>query len=82
MPRRPSRREARISGAAAVEHGRTANRPAIYRHSPPPPKQQGRLSVQDVTIDDGLRHHAVLLVPVNTRLDHGVDVEVANNEDA
>ena len=28
----------------------------------------------------GLHHHAVLLVPVNTRLDHGVDVEVAENK--
>jgi hypothetical protein len=45
------------------------------------PKQQGKLSIEDVTINDGLHHHAVLLVPVNTRLDHGVDVEVANNEE-
>ena len=46
----------------------------------PVPKRRGKLSIQDVTINDGLHHHAVLLVPVNTRLDHGVDVEVAENE--
>jgi len=37
---------------------------------------------RDVAANNGLHHHAILLVLANTRLDHGVDVEVADNKEA
>jgi len=38
-------------------------------------KRRGKPSVRDVAVNNGLHHHAILLVLANTRLDHGVDVE-------
>jgi hypothetical protein len=46
----------------------------------PVPKRRGKPSVRDVAVDNGLHHHAILLVLASTRLDHGVDVEVADEE--
>ena len=45
-------------------------------------KRRGKPSVRDVAVNNGLHHHAILLVLANTRLDHGVDVEVANDKEA
>src|SRR3712207_67963 len=40
----------------------------------PVPKRRGKPSVRDVAVDNGLHHHAILLVLASTRLDHGVDM--------
>ena len=48
----------------------------------PVPKRRGKPSVRDVAVGNGLRHHAILLVLANARLDHGVDVEAADNKEA
>jgi hypothetical protein len=48
----------------------------------PVPKRWGKPSVRDVAVNNGLRHHAILLVLANARLDHGVDVEAAGNKEA
>ncbi len=48
----------------------------------PVPKRRGKPSVRDVAVNNGLHHHAILLVPANARLDHGVDGEVADNKEA
>jgi hypothetical protein len=48
----------------------------------PVPKRRGKPSVRDVAVNNGLHHHAILLVLASTRLDHGVDVEAAGNKEA